>query len=92
VRPNERAIVKHTTTPGIGGLPSERALSLAVLDWRPDERCPRRTSDAGLVPGPAPWALFVEEGARAALEMAVVSAAVRWASVGAITLYEASRR
>ena len=35
---------------------------------------------------------FVEEGARAALEMAVVSAAVRYASVGGITLYEASRR
>jgi hypothetical protein len=31
----------------------------------------------GFVLGPAPWALFLEEGARAALEMAVVSAAVR---------------
>jgi hypothetical protein len=30
VRPNERAVLKHTTTPGIGGLPSERELSLAV--------------------------------------------------------------
>jgi hypothetical protein len=29
VRPNERAILKHTTTPGIGGLPSERGLSIA---------------------------------------------------------------
>ena len=44
--------MRHTT-PGIGGLPSERALSLAVREWRPDERCPRRTSEAGFVCGPA---------------------------------------
>jgi hypothetical protein len=36
-----------------------------------------RADEAGFVPGPAAWALFLEEGARAALEMAVVSAAVR---------------
>lgn len=27
--------MKHTTTAGIGGLPSERGPSLAVLKWRP---------------------------------------------------------
>jgi hypothetical protein len=44
VRPNERAVPKDTTTAGIGALPSERGPSLAVLERRPNERCPRRTS------------------------------------------------
>jgi hypothetical protein len=44
VRPNERAVAKDTTTAGIGGLASESGPSLAVLEGRPNERCPRRTS------------------------------------------------
>ena len=36
MRPNERAILKHSTTSGIGGLPSERGLSIAVPEWRPN--------------------------------------------------------
>ena len=42
--------------------------------------------------GPAGGRSSPEEGARAALEMAAVSAAVQYASVGGITLYEANRR
>jgi hypothetical protein len=38
VRPNERAVLTHPTTPGIGGLPSERGLSLAAS--RPSHRLP----------------------------------------------------
>jgi hypothetical protein len=45
VRPTERAVCKHTTTTGTGdrGPPSERGLA-SRPEWRPNERCPRRTS------------------------------------------------
>jgi hypothetical protein len=78
VRPNERAILKQATTPRIGGLPSERALSLAA----PGVEAGRAMAEANVrgrlrSRAGARWALFLEQGARAALEMAVVSAAVR---------------
>ena len=38
MRPNERAVLTHPTTPGIGGLPSGRGLSLAAS--RPSHRLP----------------------------------------------------
>jgi hypothetical protein len=42
VRPNERAILKHTTTPGIGGPPERGLASRPGVET--ERRCPRRTS------------------------------------------------
>jgi hypothetical protein len=92
VRPNERAILKHTTTPGIGGLPSERALSLAAPGVEAAGAMAEANVRGRLRSRAGALALFLEEGARAALKMAVSRRLCGRRRFGAITLYQASRR